>query len=70
MVWAVCPHCSLDPTSSSTCLGPAQLGSPQPCVASFPLHWEADMQRTIVNAWLQNFTDQCLSSSSGLPLFL
>ena len=69
-VWSVCPHHSLDPTSSSTCLGPAQLGSARRCVASFPLHWEADMQRTIVNAWLQNFTHRRLiAPSSGLPLF-
>lgn len=27
-VWGVFPHLSLDPTASSTCLGPAQLGSP------------------------------------------
>lgn len=33
-------------------------------MASFPLHWEADMQRTIVNAWLQDFTDRSLISSS------
>lgn len=70
VVRGVCPHHSLDPTSSSTCLGPAQLGSPQPFMASFPLNWEADMQRTIVNAWLQNFTEQRLisSSSPGLPI--
>lgn len=54
-VWGVCPHHSMDPTSSSACLGPAQLGSPQLFMASFPLNWEPDMQRTIVNAWLQNF---------------
>lgn len=33
-------------------------------MASFPLHWEADMQRTVVNAWLQDFTDRSLISSS------
>ncbi len=59
-----CPHHSLDPTSSSTCLGPAQLGFPQPFMAFFPLNCEADMHRTIINAWLQNFTEQLPISSS------